>query len=188
MKITEIRKITWEVRDRTGRLLSFETQHPNSYVQHLVNTLYIQFAQVNLATQKDTSDANQTMSINQNPNMSVIAANLDGNFGLVVGTGGATAVAIDQTKLVTKIAHGNTSGLLSHGTTTVTAPSTVSTTRSFTIQRTFTNNSGGTVTVSEIGIYLKIGTYIFMIERAISTKAITNGTSGTLTYTIGTTV
>lgn len=183
-----VRKLTWEIRDKNGQLKSFEVHRPNSYVQHLINTLYCMMANTTLAAQIDTGGTSRTMQqTGVTASDRVTAANLDGTFGLVVGTG-TTAVSISQTALVTKIDHGNGAGQLSHGAVTVTAPGTTGGTRSFTIQRTFTNNSGNAITVNEIGIYALLGAWIFMIERSLSTKTINNLTSGTLTYTIGTTV
>lgn len=187
MKLISVRKVTWEIRDKHGQLKSFEVQRPNSYVQHLINIIYAEMAATTLASQTDVTGASTTMSGLSSTVFRVGAANLDGSYGLVVGTG-TGAVAISDTKLGTKIAHGNNPTQLSHGATTITAPATSGTTRSFTVQRTFTNNSGGNITPTEIGIYVTQGTNIYMIERALSTKTINNGTSGTLTYTIGTTV
>ena len=103
---------------------------------------------------------------------------------------GSGAVAVTKNALGTQILHGSTSGKLTHGTTVYTAPTTSGSTRSFTIQRTYTNNTAADITINEVGIYVH-GTAVgwsLLLDRTLSTKTIPAGTAGTLTYTLGVTV
>lgn len=67
--------------------------------------------------------------------------------GIIVGSG-TTAVAIDDSTLASMIDHGSTAGLLEYGSSSLTRTGDG---RSFRLLRSFTNNSGGDVTVNEIG-------------------------------------
>lgn len=73
------------------------------------------------------------------------------NYGTVVGTG-TNAVTVDDYNLQTKIAHGTGSGQFQYGDVTFTAPYTSGNDRIVEVIRAFTNGSGGTVTVNEIGL------------------------------------
>lgn len=77
---------------------------------------------------------------------------LAGNKGIVVGTS-TTAVAVADDNLVAPIANGSSAGQLVHygcyGLNCATAASSAS----FDIERIFRNDSGGTITVNEIGMY-----------------------------------
>ena len=179
--------VSWEIKDKNGKLISHMKKEAKSFTQHFLNIIYCQASQTTLGGQNDTGGVSRTMGP-QAQNISFAAAAADGTYGLVVGTSD-TAVNIGDTALAAKIAHGTGSGQLSHGTVTINTPSTVSGTRSFTMQRVFTNNSGSNILIKEIGLYAKsYGGYIFLVERTLATSTITAGTSGTLTYTIQITV
>lgn len=110
-------------------------------------------------------------------------------LGLIVGTG-TTAVNIDDQVLATQILHGTTSGKLSYGAVTVTAPSG----DSCTISRTFTNNSGGTIVVNEFGILAYFtrwdtksglsGTGRALVSRDVVAGGISVASGKTLTLTV----
>lgn len=179
--------IIWEIRDKHGQIISVTKHEVHSIVRGFIDTLHVQMGQVavtNGAVATDGATRNTGTGVN---NFAADNAAASGTYGLVVGTGSG-AVTISDYALGAKIAHGSGAGQLSHGGTTFTNPTTSGSTRSFTIQRTFTNNSGSDITVNEVGIYIKMSTYILLMDRTLSTKTITNGTTGTLTYTLGVTV
>lgn len=80
----------------------------------------------------------------------------DDTLGIVLGTG-TTAVDIDDGNVETKILTGSTSGKLTYNAQTFAVPGVDSTTSQFTITRTFTNNSGGTISPSEICLLVNYG-------------------------------
>lgn len=171
----------WENRDSNGKLISrSRKKKAKSFTKHLINKMYCEFANTTMASQTNVTDGSGTFNGSQ-PLLN--AASGDDSFGPVVGSG-STAVSISNTKLVTKIAQAT----LAHGATTFTAATTVGNSQKFTIQRTFTNNSGGTVTVNEVGLYISDVLGKWLIERTLSTRAIDNATTATLTYTIQVTV
>jgi hypothetical protein len=113
--------------------------------------------------------------------------------GIVVGIGD-TAFSPEQNKLVTGIVHGITAGTLSHaemnaGSMAYTGGTT---TWAHTRSRIFNNNSGGSITVKEVGLYLKSEMYggsnnlFYMMERSVlaPTVAVANGAQLTVTYEI----
>ena len=106
------------------------------------------------------------------------------SLGPVVGSG-TTAVTIDDYKLDTKIAHGTGSGQLSHGAVSFNAPQTSGQSRYFEVVRAFTNNSGDTVTVREIGLHMnnEPSSYFYLCLRDVLGSAIDVENTKVLTVT-----
>lgn len=176
------------IRDRQGRVLRRRRRLSRSYLTAFINLLNLQMrGAINLAT-LDTGGVSRDADYNA-LNFIAAAPLADATHGPVVGTG-TTAVAIGDSALATQIAEGSGSGQLSHQVTTLTTPSTVGSTRSFTLQRVFINNSGASITVNECGIYIQghdgtVTRYFCAVRDLVSPGvAIPNGGSGTLTYTI----
>jgi len=76
------------------------------------------------------------------------------SFGILVGSGDV-AVTPDDYQLASKIAHGTGTNQLDYGTHTVEDVAVDGNTVSFRFSRTFTNLSGASVTVKELGITLQ---------------------------------
>ncbi len=111
-------------------------------------------------------------------------------YGIMVGTG-TTAESINDAALVTQIATGTSAGQLQYGSMTYGAPSTTATTTTFRFTRVFTNGSGGTVTVQEIGLASRdsANTKGFLWLRDLTgAVAVTNGQQLTVNYDFTTTV
>jgi hypothetical protein len=120
---------------------------------------------------------------------------VDGGAGVVdrgirVGTGTATPAPTDYA-LAVPIAHGAGAGQLSHGTTTVEDVSISGSTAIFRIVRTFTNNSGASITVYEVGLFVQVecagpAIYSFMIARDVISGgiAVPDGSTLTVRYII----
>lgn len=108
-------------------------------------------------------------------------------YGIMVGSG-TTAEGISDTALATKIAHGTSAGQLQYGAMTYGAPSTTSTTTTFRFTRVFTNASGNTVTVEEIGLVFGSGSPILVARDLTGTITITNGQQLTVNYDFTTTI
>jgi len=115
--------------------------------------------------------------------------------GIRVGTND-TAVSISQTSLYTPIAHGVGAGQLSHGACTLDALIESNPTVTLKIIRTFSNGSGGTITVKEIGLFCYGVVAVtpthasFMLGRDVPSPAIDvlNGQTLTVRYVLTTTV
>lgn len=102
--------------------------------------------------QKSLNNSNVTSTAHDYCNYSIGGGDLSLK-PIIVGTG-AGSVSYNQYNLTTKIVHGNGAGQLNHsnspsGDLSVSIDGNYST---FSISRTFTNNSGGDITVTEIGL------------------------------------
>ena len=107
--------------------------------------------------------------------------------GLVVGTG-TNAVTLNDTALQTQIAHGTGSGQLSYGGSVVELPSSDATSTTLILTRVFSNSSGGSITVQELGAYAYQSTWEFCIVRDVQTIIIADGEQLTLNYILKTTI
>jgi len=175
----------WSGPNGTGRLLSRRRVKCHSYVGNFIDLLYVQFAQSNQSI-TDTSGVSRSVGISQY-NLWAYAAAADDTKGVLVGTGTA-ANDVAKYALATKIAHGTGAGQLQYGACGIGVPATVGQKRQMTIARTFTNVSGASITVNEVGLVIQGlvsgSTYYFLVERTLSTNAIANTASATWTYTI----
>lgn len=116
------------------------------------------------------------------------------DIGIIVGSDN-TAVTPTDTKLNTRINHGNAAGQLEYGGCEVLEPSFANPNGSMLIRRYFTNDSGGNVTVQECGIY-SFGyqdtshIYNYCIARDVVNPAVVVADTEILvaTYTVGITV
>ncbi len=178
------------IRDKKGRVLQAIRPRSPKYVINFVDILQI-FLNNTARTLTRTNDLNTSYTPSWAYKCNA-PANDDSN-GLVVGSG-ANPVAVTDTKLQTQIAHGVGAGQLSYSATTISAPSTAGSTRKFTVQRMFTNNSGAQVTINEAGLYIAdIGSsqlykFCFIREAVSPGINVADGASATVTYTIGVTV
>jgi len=133
----------------------------------------------------------------------------DSTYGIVVGTGTATPTPNDY-NLQNQIINGTGSGQLSYGAHTINpAPQTIGTsanitttttptsgllpvsgnTTSFQVSRQFTNQSGASITVSEVGLYSDTANGIALIVHDLLSSPVTvpNLSILQITYTISVT-
>jgi hypothetical protein len=108
--------------------------------------------------------------------------------GIVVGTSN-TPVTVDDYKIGTLIAHGVGAGQFQYLACTVNAVVTAAPRSSCRTDRTFTNNSGGSITVKEIAMYGRAydasATYVICLCRdVIPDTPVANGSSMFVKYTI----
>ncbi len=169
----------------TGEVL----QHiqAESFVINFINKLYTENG-LTLANCTDTGGVLRTMATSAN----FIRANGtagDTSIGIVIGSG-STAVALTDTQLETLIASGITAGTLAYSGTTFMSPVLDGSDYLFEVTRLFSNSSGASVTVNEIGIYFVDGggVFKFMMDRTLVSQPVTNGTTLAVTYRIKVTV
>ena len=203
--------LEFEVRDRHGKLITRKKQEAHSWVRNLYNLLVCQAGAVagdsalGLAL-LDTSGSTRTDPTTQpasgeassgtsNRRIYVglgyglyAGAGID-SFGLVVGTG-SDPESFEDYSLGSKISSGNLAGQLSYSTTDAPIISTVGTTKRIQWIRYFNNNSGGAITVNEVGMYTKgcIAAYAitYMLCRDLVSGGVEVPDTGQLkvTYTI----
>lgn len=186
----------------TGKIekrLSFLSE---SYTRHFITILAVNMGVPTAypATGPTATGATATANTIQDvtgssiPNLSFNGAAADQYLGIVVGTG-TTAVTISDNSLETIINHGIGAGQLSYGAVSFTDPAVSGATARYVATRTFTNNSGGSITVNESGVYAN-GLYStpnsyfkYCIIRDIIAGgvAVADGKVLTVQYTIGVT-
>ena len=168
-----------EVRDRNGSVIHKISGESHSWVRNAYNHLFSQIAAVNcLAADglsvKDTDGAERTGNFpvgysdySQNfktDGHGYKAAAADTTRGIVVGTG-SDPEDFDDYALGNQISNGTGAGQLSYIASEVYSVSTVGTVKKTELVRYFNNNSGGAITVNEVGLYLGLwaGTGIKMM-------------------------
>lgn len=175
-----------DIRDKSGKQLYYQKQEANSLVRGYIDILYVLMSQSNLNLVRGHNNTTFTATNTDPASFDSKATAGDVDRGIIVGTG-STAVTITDYALGTPIAHGSGAGELAYLAATVTTPGTVGSTHSFTISRGFTNNSGNSITVNEVGLYSMLSGATAlqrpMIDRTLMTFSIAHGATGTVTYT-----
>ena len=149
------------VRDKEGNLVREVEEESKSYVQAFLDLLYRAFRGVGttVATGYDgVLDTGGTLRYpTGNSAASPLPMFIQGGanvteYGSGVGSG-TTVVSVSDYGLVTQIGDVTTTGGLRYGQTTFTNPANAGSTRTLTVVRPFTNNSGAAVGVRETGVY-----------------------------------
>ena len=182
------------VRDAQGRIKYIEEAPSKSFI---LNFLYIWWLCFNLNTSDSVSvtspsGTQTTMTLNQ-PMGWYNWVNGGGKpyTGIQVGSG-RTSPSASSPYLESLILSGSGSGQLSYSSDTVTSPSISSNPATLQITKTFTNSSGGSVTVGEIGLAPQVrnsaaGQYqaALMVHDVLSSAiSLPNGSTVTITYTL----
>jgi len=172
-----------EIRTPSGILLEALPEIPaKSFVQQFVDLLYPKMAQLTGAVKlTDGTPYNVVAAANV---FRCNAAAGDTTWGIIVGDDN-TPVAIDQYNLVSQV----TTNVV-HGAHNIAVPVTEGTTRRLDIIRIFTNNTGGALTIEEVGLVVITGTsaYKHLIDRSLYSASVDNGNSISLRYRISVTV
>jgi len=180
------------VKDKDGKITNQRVIKSKSFVQQFLLMLWIQMNQVweNIANINVTDTGNTNRAIHESNLMfAADAASTDTNYGIIVGTG-TNAVTITDYKVQTPIAHGSGAGQLQYGAMAFGGPASDASTSQFTLTRDFANASGASITVNELGLYLKgfkyNTTYYFMTIRDVISGgiAVPNGQTLTVNYRI----
>jgi hypothetical protein len=195
--------IEYEVRDKNGKLIEKGKFPAKSWVGNIVGLLSAIISTWTSAgsgyyvvnTRSDLTDIGGTargvyLGSGSTATLGGCAQAGDTTGGIVVGSSD-TPVSLSQYSLGALIPHGTGSGQLTYGATNVESLSK-DTTWLFRIVRTFSNNSGASVTVKEIGLYVRLGMgsspyyYSCMLARDVPTSPISvpNGSTLTIRYII----
>lgn len=176
------------VRDKDGNVVEYRKQKSKSFVKQFFQLLYSQGYGLGLTpadlvdTVKDITNTDRrpiAVSTMFKCNAGVGSA----TNGVVVGTG-STAATIDDYALETQIAHGTGAGELQYGAMTFGEPSAGASISQFRLTRDFANGSGGSIDVSEVGLYVSGGSHNFMTIRDVlgTPIAVPNGQTLTVNY------
>jgi hypothetical protein len=197
--------IEYEVRDKNGKLIEKGRFPAKSWVGNIVGLLSAIISTWGATggnpsgtyTRSDLTDTGGTArhlglcaGTTSAVTLGGCAPTGDTSAGIVLGSSD-TPVSLGQYSLGALITHGTGSGQLTYGATNVETLSK-DTTWLFRIVRTFTNSSGASVTVREIGLYVRLGIssspywYSCMLARDVPTSPISvpNGSTLTVRYII----
>jgi hypothetical protein len=185
--------IEYEVRDKDGKLIEKGKFPAKSWVGNIIRLLnalwkvwtttasYSKYTYTTPSVLLDTTNTARPLKLytESASNVGGAAPAGDTSAGILLGTSD-TPVSLGQYNLLGLITHGTGAGQLSYGATVV-EDLTIDTTYFFRIIRTFTNNSGGTITVREIGLFLKPIEQSFMFARDVPPSPISIPAGSTLT-------
>jgi hypothetical protein len=189
-----------EVRDASGKLLTFRKVKAKSWLPQFLGLIKGQFM-IPYATNVNGSNVIVTDTsgtgryypradyLLHSTGLSLYAGDGVGDYGLVVGSSD-TPNTVNTYTMGAIIQHGNASGQLYYGSTTMESPTNPSGTNYwiFRITRTFTNNSGASITVKEIGLIVKtqggdgVARYFLIARDVINPVTVPNGATLTVRY------
>jgi len=189
-----------EVRDASGKLLTFRKFKAKSWLPQFLGLIKGQFMIPHLSNTNGgnapVTDTSGTVRYYPPSGASLYAAAIClyagdgvGDYGLVVGSSD-TPNTVNTYTMGAIIPHGSGSGQLNYGATSIENPSNPPGTNNwiFRIIRTFSNNSGASITVKEIGLIVKTwdsggNTRYFLIARdVISPVTVPSGSTLTVRY------
>lgn len=183
--------LSWVVHEDDGTVLDEGSQPIDSYVLQWVQILSALMGDQTVSGVTDTSNIDQTIDNGDNNDtpMLVDAASGTTDHGIKIGNGSATETITDfelDSPLTANISYGTTSA--SSGTTSGSSAT-------FDITRTFGNNTGKQLSITETGLIAEVdaggaGTDNFLIIRDTGSPILTiaDGTNATLQYRLEFTV
>lgn len=150
----------------------------NSLIKAFAQGLKIQMSQASEIV-KNTGGNDRTVGTNA-ANLRVNATASVTSWGLVVGTG-TTAVSMSDWKLETQVTTG-----VDHSAVVVEMEYPAGNVARVKISRTFTNNTGASLGITEVGLYANLGgtTYFFCIDRTLYSVTVPVGEAVVITYRI----
>ncbi len=159
----------------------------NCFVKNWMSILYVFMANTTFTT-NDVNTSSQLITGTSGGNSKVTDNDKSSSAGIMVGTG-TTAVDVDDEALGTLISHGATSGKLTFGPTNVTGLLSNSGSVSYNIDTNLYNESGGTITIEEIGLAINQvagggGSAEFLVDRTLSTNVMLDESHLQITYQI----
>lgn len=176
-----------EVYDRSGKLIEVKKGVGNCILSNFIGL--IEAIRLGASTWEPT-DVNGTQVSISNINIKgcrMWANEGEDNVGIIVGSG-STEVTLDDHNLASKIPNGTGANQLSYGACNMyDYDNGLQQDRG--VKRSFTNNSGSSITINEIGLVMKVndGTndyYILIMRDVISATTVPDGGVVTVTYYI----
>ena len=177
------------VRDKDGKVVEHWEKKSESLVRQWLELLYVQASGMQWPGYpvRDTGNNVRQVIADENNFRSDAGAG-NSAYSIQIGTG-TTSPTIDDYKLETQIAHGLAAGELQYSNTAIAYPAVSLSISQVTVTRHFSNGSGGTVTVYEIGLVLyaldssHAGRYFMVIRDVIVTGiSVADGQTLTINY------
>jgi hypothetical protein len=167
---------------KTGRVVEILPPRPaNTFLQNWIKSLYSNFSGANLANVTDTSGSANTISGGSYNILGLNAGSTVTTFGIVIGNQvGPTAVTLSDTKLQAQV-----TANVAHAAMVFSLNAPDGTHYQVIIARTFTNNTGSTLAITEVGIYTKDmnATKYYCSDRTLVSLSVGSGLAVTITYT-----
>jgi len=179
-----------EVKDKEGKVIQRHKQEAKSFLYGfmlILNELFSGDTSPN-AQNPANNCASCSMGSAGNPIFSVVAPSGNDNYGILIGSGN-TPNNVNTCALQSLISNST----MSYGQTAFAGGVNTNSTNNtvyFQIQRQFTNNSGNSVTIAEVGLAIQGGGCYPLIARDVLSSSVTvpNGGTLTVTYTIQLTI
>jgi len=179
------------VRDRFGRVMErVGWRHSRSFVKQFIQILECGMRNVNVTGVKDTGGVEREIGspdLYSEPLIDCMAGAGVDDYGILVGTGTTTPAPTDYT-LEALIPHGSASGQLDYAGCGYISTYISNGNIIFEVTRTFTNLSGATIGIREVGLvsrtyYVATRGY-FLLARDLYTHDLADGASITFSYRI----
>jgi len=187
-------RLTITIKDKDGKIIKVHKQKSHSFVANFMNLLGSLLANTFYNWTDNTGSVQQIYKMAVAPG-DVLNANCNsaGNCGIVIGTGTATPTPNDY-KLGNQIANGKSSGQMVYSNPSFIAPTVNGNTTSMIISQTFQNQSGASITVSEVGIQVYVdntngnASYVLIVHDLLTSPiTVANLSILQITYTISVT-
>jgi len=179
-------EIELELRDKDGKLLEKRRFPSHTYVYPFFVCLDAHLASRNMSVTKIDGTTAGTDVLNYTNGYITFLGNAsygDTSKGIVIGTSD-TPYSPTQYKLQSIISHGSGVGQMLYSAQTTDPPQQVTGGYRIVFSRVFTNASGSSITVKEIGIYMytyNVGNFM-MARDVIAPVTVGNGQSLTVRY------
>jgi len=139
-----------KVINENGKCIYYRRYRSRSFVIGFLNVL---FTNLSGQTITNTNTSGGSYTISTTDAIDVADSSNDDKYGIQIGIG-TTAPSVIDTRLSQLITNGAGVGQMQYGAVSVTGAvtNTTNNTGYITVTRTFTNNSGASITVSEVGL------------------------------------
>jgi len=186
-----------EVHNAEGKRISAKERACHSFTLQFLSLLEaFMRGQAGTVTAKDTLNSDE--SIPESPadlggTIMLYAVDDDDVYGTIVGTGSTAPTTTDYV-METPIAHGVGAGELDYNVQSFVAAAEVGANSDLQLVRTFTNSSGNSITVEEVGLYARsendagVTKYFLILRDVTGGVVVANGETLTVTFTLRTTV
>jgi len=183
-----------KVINENGKCIYYRRYRSRSFVIGFLNVLFTNLSGQTITMTNTSGSSYTTSTIDA---MAVTESSNNDNYGIQIGTG-TTEPSITDTRLSLLITNGTGAGQMQYGGVSVTSAvtNTTNNTGYITVTRTFTNNSGASITVSEVGLVAWSGTktsssgtetnqfYLILHDLLPTPITVPNGSSLSISYEI----
>ena len=167
---------------RTGRVIEILPPRPaNTFVQNWLKLLYVMMGHTTLAGVVDTGGTSRTANGSSYSELTLNAALNGTTFGIVIGNQVApAAVTLSDTKLQAQV-----TANVAHAAVTFSLNAPDGTHYQLIVSRMFTNNTGATLNITEVGLYSYDtgGGFIWCVDRTLMSVNLGATLATTLAYT-----